>query len=80
MKITLCIGSFCHLKGSRRVKEKLCSLIEQHNLQDKVELCATFCMGNCQEGVAVTIDDATYSVHPESVEEFFQSKVLAVLK
>ena len=48
MKITVCIGSSCHLKGSRQVVEQLQYLIAQHNLKDKIDLGGTFCMGNCQ--------------------------------
>ena len=75
MKITVCIGSSCHIKGSRQVVTQLQQLIAQNNLGDKVELGGTFCMGNCQKGVCVTVDDKFYSVTPETVEEFFQQNV-----
>ncbi|HAS78464.1 MAG TPA: hypothetical protein DCS38_01805, partial [Ruminococcus sp.] len=48
MKVTICIGSSCHLKGSRQVVEKLQALIAENNLDEKVELSGTFCMGKCQ--------------------------------
>ena len=51
MKITVCIGSSCHIKGSRQVVEQLQDLIRDNNLGDKVELAGTFCMGKCQQGV-----------------------------
>ena len=41
MKITVCIGSSCHLKGSRQIVEKLQELIADKNLQDKVDLGGT---------------------------------------
>ena len=41
MKVTVCIGSSCHLKGSRRVVEGLQYLIGENNLQEKVELGGT---------------------------------------
>ena len=53
MKVTVCIGSSCHLKGSRQVVERLQALIAENNLKDKVELSGKFCMGNCQHGRAV---------------------------
>lgn len=77
MKITVCIGSSCHLKGSRNVVEELQYLIAENNLKDKVELGGTFCMGKCQDGVCVTVDDKFYSVSPETVKEFFNKEVLA---
>ena len=77
MKITVCIGSSCHIKGSRQVVEQLQQLIAEHALGDKVELGGTFCMGSCQQGVCVTVDDAFHSVTPESVDSFFAAEVLA---
>ena len=76
MKITVCIGSSCHIKGSRQVVEKLQTLISDNNLGDKVELGGVFCMGKCQKGVCVTVDDSFHSVTPETVEEFFKKEVL----
>ena len=77
MKITVCIGSSCHIKGSRQVVEQLQYLIAENKLDDKVELGGTFCMGKCQQGVCVTVDDAFYSVTPETVDDFFKKEVLA---
>ena len=51
MKVVVCIGSSCHLKGSRKVIEQLQYLIAQNDLKDKIELSGTFCMNNCQNGV-----------------------------
>ena len=70
MKITVCIGSSCHIKGSRI--EELQRLIAEHGISDKVELEGTFCMNKCQQGVCVTINDEFFSVTPEGVGEFFQ--------
>ena len=77
LKITVCIGSSCHIKGSRQVVEQLQYLIAENNLGDKVELGGTFCMGQCQKGVCVTVNDTFHSVTPESVQEFFANEVLA---
>ena len=79
MKITICIGSSCHLKGSRQVVESLQKLVAQHNLTEKVELGGTFCIGKCQQGVCVTVDDEFFSVTPDNVNEFFEANVLAKL-
>ena len=76
MKITVCIGSSCHIKGSREVVEQLQKLIADNNLGDKVELSGTFCMGKCQQGVCVTVDDEFFSLTPDSVDEFFNENVL----
>ncbi len=77
MKVTVCIGSSCHLKGSRQVVESLQSLISEAGLGDKVELGGTFCMGKCQQGVCVTVDDRFYSVSPDTVRPFFEAEIKA---
>jgi NADH:ubiquinone oxidoreductase subunit E len=80
MKVTVCIGSSCHIKGSRQVVEQLQYLINENNLGDVVELAGTFCMGKCQQGVCVTVDDKFYSVTPETVDEFFEKNILKKVK
>lgn len=79
MKITVCIGSSCHIKGSRQVVEQLQQLISENNLKDRVELAGTFCMGKCQQGVCVMADDQFFSVTPESTKEFFEENILKKL-
>lgn len=75
MKITVCIGSSCHIKGSRQVVEQLQRLIAENELGDKVELGGTFCLGECQQGVCVMADDVFHSVSPDTVEAFFEENV-----
>lgn len=76
IKITVCIGSSCHIKGSRQVVEQLQYLIAENNIGEKVELGGTFCMGQCQAGVCVTVNDELHSVTPESVSDFFKNEIL----
>ena len=77
MKVTVCIGSSCHIKGSRQVVERLQSLISENNLDDKVELSGTFCMGKCQQGVCVTVDEEFHSVIIENTDDFFEQNIKA---
>ncbi len=77
VKIIVCIGSSCHIKGSRQVVESIQNLIKENKLEEKVELGGTFCMGKCQKGICVTVDEQLYSVTPQDVEEFFKNEVLS---
>ena len=77
MKVTVCIGSSCHIKGSRSVVEQLQNLIAEETLNDKIELGGTFCMGKCQQGVCVTVDGEFFSVSPETVSSFFEKEIKA---
>ena len=75
VKVTVCIGSCCHTKGSGRVVERPQHLIAQAQLKDKVDLAGRFCMGTCEKGVCVTVDDQFFSVTPETVRDFFEREI-----
>ncbi len=77
MKVKVCIGSSCHVKGSHQVVKQLQQLIAENKLEDKVELAGTFCIGKCQQGVCVTVDEEFHSVTPESAFNFFQENIKA---
>ena len=79
MKITVCIGSSCHIKGSRQVVETLNRLIKENDLKEKVELVGTFCLGKCQNSVCVELEDEIFSVSPETAETFFKNQILTRL-
>ena len=80
MLITICIGSSCHLKGSRSIIQELEKKIKENNLDSQVELNGSFCTGECEKGVCVKIDDELFSVLPETVDHFFNEEVLGRVK
>lgn len=80
MVIQVCIGSACHIKGSYDVIEQLKKNIKERQLEDKVELKSSFCMGKCSHGVSIKIDDEHTSVLPGELERFFSENVLEKLK
>lgn len=77
MNLGICIGSSCHLKGSKKVALTFERLITEHGVREKINYYATFCLGNCQNGVCVSIDDQVFSVTPETAEQFFENEVLS---
>lgn len=79
MNVTICIGSSCHIKGSRKIVDEFQSLIAKNNVGDEVKLGGTFCMGECQKGVCVKVDDDFFSVTPETSREFFEKEILGRL-
>lgn len=76
IKITVCIGSACHLKGSYNVITTFQNMIEEYNLGDRVELVMAFCLGHCQQAVSVQLDQETYSVSADGARQFFKERVL----
>lgn len=80
MTVKVCIGSSCHLKGSREVVEKLQSLVEINGLDKEVNLIGKFCMGQCQKGVNIEIDKETFSVDSQNIESIFDQYILKALR
>ena len=76
MIVTVCIGSSCHLKGSREIIEKLQQLLHEEGLEKEVELRGSFCMGECVNGVCVKIEEELFSLSPVEVELFFSEQIL----
>ena len=79
MKVMICIGSACHLKGAREIVQKMQELVAVNHLEQKVDLNGSFCSGNCVNGVCVTIEGQIYSLKPEDTETFFAERILGGL-
>lgn len=51
MTIKVCVGSSCHLKGSYDVIEAFKEVLRKYDVEDIIELQASFCLGHCAKGV-----------------------------
>ena len=78
MVIQVCVGSSCHLKGSKQIVELLQKAVEEDHLENEVTLAGSFCTGRCnREGVTISVDDDVYTgITPEGFNYFFEEKVL----
>ncbi len=80
VKLIVCIGTGCHIKGSYNVINLFQQCIEEHNISDKIKVSGTFCLGNCANGVSVRINDSeVYSVSSLSAKKFFDEEVMSKL-
>ncbi len=71
-KVTVCVGSSCHLKGAPQVIEKIKKIINKDELSTEIELEACFCQGKCTEGVVVKFDEEIITnISPQNIEEVF---------
>ena len=78
MIISVCVGSSCHLKGSYDVIECFKEALASNNLEDKVTLKATFCLGNCTNGVSARVgDNPVFGIKEENFNEVFEKEVLS---
>lgn len=76
MVVNVCVGSSCHLKGSYDVIQTLKRLIEENGLERKVELKASFCLGDCSNGVSMKIDDRPIqNATPENIIQIFENEI-----
>lgn len=55
--VTVCVGSSCHLKGSRSLIAAFVRLLKGQGLEDEVELKGAFCMERCGMGVNWQVGD-----------------------
>ena len=90
--IKVCVGSSCHLKGSYAVIEEMKRVLKKYDVEDLVDLQASFCLGHCAKGV--TVEPAAngpqvertengfilHSVNAENVEQLFATEVYPSLK
>ncbi|PWM47705.1 MAG: hypothetical protein DBX47_00035 [Clostridiales bacterium] len=82
MKITVCIGSSCHLKGSYKILDMLKKEIQERNLENDIVLSGNFCIGKCNRvGVTLQVDDKIFTgITCENLETFFQENVLEFIE
>ncbi|MEL7623649.1 MAG: (2Fe-2S) ferredoxin domain-containing protein [Clostridiales bacterium] len=75
MMIKICVGSSCHIKGSAQVIEAFRQAVAERpeSEQNEIQLGGSFCMGECQKGVNVSIDGVIYhQVTPEQVPQIME--------
>ena len=77
VRISICIGSACHLRGAHGVLRTFLALIERYQVKGTVDLEGNFCQGRCTEGVVIKINDEIITnVSQDKVYELFEAKVL----
>lgn len=81
MVLKVCVGSSCHLRGSYDVIEEMKRLIKKYGVEDKIDLQATFCVGNCTNGVSVLADEVLlHNANKDNCEELFLTQVYPLVK
>ena len=82
MKVQICIGSSCYLKGSERIVELFQNAVEEYRLEDEITLAGCFCAGKCNRlGATIQVDGDTYTgITPETFPTFFKERVLEIVQ
>lgn len=79
ISLVVCLGSSCHIKGSKDVIDGLMKEINGRGVGSRIDFKGAFCFGNCENGVCVSLNGRMFSVKPETTEEFFQNEILPLL-
>ena len=81
MTLNVCVGSSCHLKGSYDVINEFKRVIKKYDVEDLVDLQASFCLGHCSEGVTVQADDKLlFGLNAENAEDVFAKEIYPMLQ
>ncbi|MGI6092171.1 MAG: (2Fe-2S) ferredoxin domain-containing protein [Veillonellaceae bacterium] len=77
IKISICFGSACHLRGAYGVLTAFKFLLDKHDVEGVIDLAGEFCQGRCNEGVVIKINDEIVThVSESNVSEIFREKIL----
>ncbi len=76
--VTVCVGSSCHVRGSRAVLKRFAEVLQAEGLSEDVALVGSFCLERCSEGVnwkfneenfsSATVDDAEKTLREKLLE------------
>ena len=61
LAVDVCVGTCCYLKGSYDILQDLNRKLRAADLDDQVDIRATFCFENCGSGINVKVGDTLYS-------------------
>jgi NADH-quinone oxidoreductase subunit G len=57
LAVRVCVGTSCMVRGSQALLQKMLDYIEAHDLQNVVEVNATFCFEQCDRGPTIAVGD-----------------------
>jgi NADH:ubiquinone oxidoreductase subunit E len=82
MNIKVCVGSSCHLKGSYDVIQAMKDILKKYDVEDLVELQASFCLGHCAQGVNVMTGGSLilHNVTKDNAEELFVKEIYPLIE
>lgn len=81
IEIYICMGSACYLKGSEEIVRIFKEEIFKRSLDVKIKLKGSFCLGPCNQGVVVRVNDEYFKrINPQNAKEVFQEQILPYIR
>lgn len=75
-EITICMGSSCFSRGNKKTVPFLQNYLKEKGLSDEIHLKGAHCMGNCDKGPLLKInDEVVYHVDQNDLEDFLAEKL-----
>ncbi len=79
--VTVCVGSSCHIRGSRTLLKQFAEIIKTEHLENEVALVGSFCMEGCGETMSWKFDEEFLaSGSLEEAEEALRLRLVRVRK
>ena len=74
LRVSVCVGTSCFVRGAQTLLKKLVTYVEGQELNDAIEIEATFCFEHCQRGPTVrvgqrVIEHCTFDMACEAIQE-----------
>ncbi len=67
-EIIICLGSSCFSRGSKNILKTIKTYLNENNLEDEVFFHGQLCMGMCEKGPNMKIDNREFhGVNEENV-------------
>ena len=77
VKVSICVGSACHMKGAYATTQIFQDELKKAGIADKVQLSASYCMGECKDGPCVRVDGVKFHhVDQDRVVSLIQEEIV----
>jgi len=80
IKVSVCVGTSCYQRGAQKLMHGLIDYVKGNDLDDSVNVVATFCYENCSDGPTIkigqnVINNCTMEIAQQAISD--QLKILA---
>jgi iron-only hydrogenase group A len=76
VKVGVCLGTNCYLKGSQHVLNAVLRHVNEKGLENRLDVRASFCFERCEHGPNVSIDgEGACACTPESAIEILNERI-----
>jgi NADH-quinone oxidoreductase subunit G len=78
VQVSVCVGTSCFVRGSQTLLKRLTDYIESRDLDDLVEVQATFCFEHCDRGPTVRVGElvlehCTYDMAKNAIDQALEA-------